>query len=53
MIIYYRKSGNFGRGFILTPKYEVPKLNTPKYVRLQKLTAKIEHCLISFYIYIP
>jgi hypothetical protein len=30
---------------ILAPKYEVPKLNTPKYVTLQKLTAKIEHCL--------
>ena len=27
---------------ILAPKYEVPKLNTPKYVTLQKLTAKIE-----------
>jgi hypothetical protein len=26
---------------ILAPKYEVPKLNTPKYVTLQKLTAKI------------
>ena len=39
----YRKSGNFGHGFILAPKYEVPKLNTPKYVTLQKLTAKIEH----------
>jgi hypothetical protein len=24
---------------ILAPKYEVPKLNTPKYVTLQKLTA--------------
>jgi hypothetical protein len=30
---------------ILAPKYEVPKINTPKYVTLQKLTAKIEHCL--------
>jgi hypothetical protein len=30
---------------ILAPKYEVPKLNTPKYVTLQKLTAKIEHGL--------
>ena len=30
--IHYRKSGNFGHGFILAPKYEVPKLNTPKYV---------------------
>jgi hypothetical protein len=48
----YRKSGNFGHGFILAPKHEVPKLNTPKYVTLQKLSAKIEHCL-SFYIYIP
>ena len=28
---------------ILGPKYEVPKLNTPKYVTLQKLTAKIEY----------
>ena len=38
---------------ILAPKYEVPKLNTPKYVTLQKLTTKIEHCLkIFFYIYI-
>jgi hypothetical protein len=27
---------------ILAPKYEVPKLNTPKYVTLQKLTAKID-----------
>jgi hypothetical protein len=37
---------------ILAPKYEVPKLNTPKYVTLQKLTAKIEHCLnISLYLY--
>jgi hypothetical protein len=27
--------GNFGHGFILTPKYEVPKLNTPKYVTLK------------------
>jgi hypothetical protein len=33
---------------ILAPKYEVPKLNTPKYVTLQKLTAKIEHCLNIF-----
>jgi hypothetical protein len=48
----YRKSGNFGHGFILAPKYEVPKLNTPKYVTLQKLTAKIEHCLnIFLYLY--
>jgi hypothetical protein len=47
-----RKSGNFGHGFILSPKYEVPKLNTPKYVTLQKLIAKIEHCLnISLYLY--
>jgi hypothetical protein len=38
----YRKSGNVGHGFILAPKYEVPKLNTPKYVTLQKLNAKIE-----------
>jgi hypothetical protein len=44
----YRKSGNFGHGFILAPKYEGPKLNTPKYVTLQKLTAKIEHCLYMF-----
>ena len=37
---------------ILAPKYEVPKLNTPKYVTLQKLTAKIEHCLYIFlYLY--
>jgi hypothetical protein len=37
---------------ILAPKYEVPKLNTPKYVKLQKLTAKIEHCLnIFLYLY--
>jgi hypothetical protein len=36
----------------LAPKYEVPKLNTPKYVTLQKLTAKIEHCLnIFLYLY--
>jgi hypothetical protein len=28
---------------ILAPKYKVPKLNTPKYVTLQKLAAKIEH----------
>jgi hypothetical protein len=33
---------------ILAPKYKVPKLNTPKYVTLQKLTAKIEHCLNIF-----
>jgi hypothetical protein len=34
---------------ILAPKYEVPKLNTPKYVTLQKLTAKIvPFCLTSF-----
>ena len=39
--MWYRKSENFGHGFILAPKYEVPKLNTPKYVTLQKLTAKI------------
>jgi hypothetical protein len=45
---YYRKSGNFGHGFILVPKYEVPKLSTPKYVTLKKLTAKIEHCLNIF-----
>ena len=38
---------------ILTPKYEVPKLNTPKYVTLQKLTPKLNTALISFYIYIP
>jgi hypothetical protein len=44
----YRKSGNFGHGFILAPKYEMPKLNTPKYVTLQKLTAKIKHCLNIF-----
>jgi hypothetical protein len=36
---------------ILTPKYEVPKLNTPKYVTLQKLIAKIEHCL-NIYIFL-
>ena len=37
---------------ILAPKYEVPKLNTPKYVTLQKLTANIEHCLnIFLYLY--
>ena len=37
---------------ILAPKYEVPKLKTPKYVTLQKLTAKIEHFLnIFLYIY--
>ena len=37
---------------ILAPKYEVPKLNTPKYVTLQKLTAKIEYCLnIFLYLY--
>jgi hypothetical protein len=48
----YRKSGNFGHGFILAPKYEMPKLNTPKYVTLQKLIAKIEHCLnIFLYLY--
>ena len=48
----YRKSGNFGHGFILASKYEVPKLNTPKYVTLQKLTTKIEHCLnIFLYLY--
>jgi hypothetical protein len=48
----YPKSGNFGHGFILAPKYEVPKLNTPKYVTLQKLTTKIEHCLnIFLYLY--
>jgi hypothetical protein len=29
-------------------KYEVPKLNTPKYVTLQKLIAKIEHFLNIF-----
>ena len=47
-----RKSGNFGHGFILAPKCEVPKLNTPKYVTLQKLTAKIELCLnIFLYLY--
>ena len=47
-----RKSGNVGHGIILAPKYEVPKLNTPKYVTLQKLTAKIEHCLnICLYLY--
>ena len=33
---------------ILAPKYEVPKLNTQKFVTLQKLTAKIEHCLNIF-----
>ena len=37
---------------ILAPKYEVLKLNTPKYVTLQKLNAKIEHCLnIFLYLY--
>ena len=51
-LVHYRKSGNFGHGFILAPKYEVPKLNTPKYVTLQKLIAKIEHCLnIFLYLY--
>ena len=50
--MWYRKSGNFGHGFILAPKYEVPKLNTPKYVTLQKLTAKIEHCLNIFFMFI-
>jgi hypothetical protein len=45
----YRKSGNFGHGFILAPKYEMPKLNTPKYVTLQKLIAKIDFiCWILF-----
>jgi hypothetical protein len=39
VVIAYRKSGNFGHGFILAPKYKVPKLNTPKYVTLQKLIA--------------
>ena len=34
---------------ILAPKYKVPKLNTPKYVTLQKLTTKIEHCLIFIF----
>jgi hypothetical protein len=33
---------------ILAPKYEMPKLNTPKYVTLQELTAKIEHRLNIF-----
>jgi hypothetical protein len=42
-MMIYRKSGNFGHGFILAPKYEVPKLNTPK----------LNTALISFYIYIP
>jgi hypothetical protein len=28
---------------ILALTYEVPKLNTPKYITLQKFTAKIEH----------
>jgi hypothetical protein len=37
---------------LLAPIYKVPKLNTPKYVTLQKLTAKIEHCLnIFLYLY--
>ena len=37
---------------ILAPKCEVPKLNTPKYVTLQKLTAKMELCLnIFLYLY--
>jgi hypothetical protein len=37
---------------ILAPKYEVRKLNTPKYVTLQQLTAKIEHRLnIFLYLY--
>jgi hypothetical protein len=37
---------------MLAPKYEVPKLNTAKYVTLQKLTTKIEHCLnIFLYLY--
>jgi hypothetical protein len=35
---------------ILAPKYEVPKLNTQKYVTLQKKNAKIEHC--EFYVVI-
>jgi hypothetical protein len=43
----YRKSGNFGHGFILAPKYKVPKLNTPKYVTLQKLTAVLYLPVIS------
>ena len=34
---------------ILAPKFEVPKLNTPKYVTLQKLTTEIEHCLIFIF----
>ena len=37
---------------ILAPKCEVPKLNTQKYVTLQKFTAKIELCLnIFLYLY--
>ena len=37
---------------MLAPKYEVLKLNTPKYVTLQKLTVKIEHCFnIFLYLY--
>ena len=37
---------------ILAPKYEVSKLNTPKYVTLQILAAKIEHGFIIFlYLY--
>ena len=38
----YRKSGNFGHGFILAPKYEVPKLNT-----LETKMAKISHTKIK------
>ena len=37
---------------ILALTYEVPKLNPPKYITLQKFTAKIEHCLnIFLYLY--
>ena len=37
---------------ILALTYEVPKLNTPKYITLQKITAKIEHFLnIFLYLY--
>ena len=32
---------------ILALTYEVPKLNTPKYITLQKFTAKIEHLFMS------
>jgi hypothetical protein len=37
---------------ILALTYEVPKLNTPKYITLQKITAKIEHFLNTLWGYI-